>query len=126
MLRRVARALRLLFWVLGIALFVWLPASYFFVMVAALPRIGVSASQGGFAIQVVQGQPPAYFFNDPELSISRVPGGEGQGLGIVAPQWVQLEGPGFALVIVQLPLWLLAAVCLAWPVTSFLVRRRRR
>ena len=24
------------------------------------------------------------------------------------------------------PLWLLAAVCLAWPVTSFVVRRRRR
>ncbi len=27
---------------------------------------------------------------------------------------------------VSVPLWLLAAVCLAWPVTSFIVARRRR
>ena len=29
-------------------------------------------------------------------------------------------------VLATAPLWLLAAVCLAWPVTSLLVRRRRR
>ena len=46
--------------------------------------------------------------------------------GLVLPE-VSLDDIAgiFTMTTVELPLWLLAAICLAWPVTSFLVRRRR-
>ncbi len=34
--------------------------------------------------------------------------------------------PSIPLLNIRIPLWLLAALCLAWPVTSFIVGRRRR
>jgi hypothetical protein len=35
-------------------------------------------------------------------------------------------GPEWISYVVRLPLWLLCAICLAWPVTSFVIARRRR
>src|SRR5688572_21687111 len=126
MLRRVTQVMRMLLLVLGSALMIWFPVSYFLLVVAALPRFGVTAGHGGFAIQWVRGQPPLYLFNDPEFTITRAPDDEGAPWGILLPGWIKLEGPRFVVAILQIPFWLLAAVCLAWPVTSFLVRRRRR
>ena len=42
------------------------------------------------------------------------------------PRYESSFSPGFRMHQVSIPVWLLAVFCLAWPVTSFLVRRRRR
>ena len=42
------------------------------------------------------------------------------------PDLVNERFEGFHVVVLVIPLWLLAFICLAWPVTSFIVRRRRR
>jgi hypothetical protein len=44
----------------------------------------------------------------------------------VRPYSVWYFDPQFRVTEVSLPLWLLAAICLAWPVTSFILARRKR
>ena len=42
------------------------------------------------------------------------------------PRVVKVRFPGAVATAVHLPLWLLAFLCLAWPVTSFVARRKGR
>ena len=58
--------------------------------------------------------------------ITRIPAPDALPGNALWPHVQRVSASYYTTTSVAFPLWLLAAVCLAWPVTSFLVRRRRR
>ena len=146
MLRRVGRLIRVLFAVAGVAVAIWLPCSYQWVahLHAIWPKRSVSVGSTGGYLLFQSAEVPIRSSIDlqtyPYFSVG--PGSEKKLLdaGVVraskrAPDvawyhgmWPRFSrgpfGP-FVLTSVRLPLWLLAAICLAWPVTSFIIHRRR-
>ena len=130
--RRVARALRRGLLVVGVALTLWIPASYFVVFVAASSRHGLAAFEGGVAVQVGRGEVHPSFLGTPELGIRALPDRGRPVWGVIdavlftVGGTVGLRGTNFALKVYMIPLLPVAFACLAWPVTSFVVARRRR
>src|SRR5688500_17121189 len=125
MLRRMVRALRILLLVVGLGFLALWPVSGFFQITLESPwpfEVTVLASRRGevgmyfYAELPTADRPRPGFTLYPLDEYSWVPGRP----GILHADFGPLK-----LTQVTLPLWLLAAVCLAWPVTSFLVRRRR-
>src|SRR5688572_8499479 len=138
MLRRVVRGLQIGLLVLGTIIFLWLPISYYYIAAVETSQwpSGVSVySTEGVATAVVSLDSSAQsldfnagvqgiswehganslwpsFGYDPEYTVDT---------GDAVPSFLTVP----ANVHVSSPLWLLAVVCLAWPVTSLLVRRRR-
>lgn len=134
MLRRIGRTSRVLLFLLGVALLVWIPASFVFVVRLQLPS---PAGHAGF--HSVDGDMVLWHVT---------PSSRSPWVGVQARGWWDsYSGDLFAhrqreralwphawkvplsttrVVHIIIPLWLLAAVCLAWPVTSFIVARRRR
>src|SRR5688500_6459776 len=124
MLRRVARILRAFMFGVGICLFLWVPASYFvdFVVQGDVGSTDMSVWVRGNRVDIDVGvteRPyPAYFevvIESSEQRRFRFP---------LLPEW--WRPPWGGKLFVRIPLWLLAFLCLAWPVTSFLLARRRR
>ena len=141
MLRRVAPTVRVLLFVIGLALLLWLPVSYYSMIRTYSPwprACGLSSTHGA-----------AYFYCHVELPLPpgvtvtrRMPDPSFPIVNFVATRdfrdfepwliardaWVPRYNvlPVWNRAVLRIPLWLLAAACLAWPVTSFLVRRRRR
>ena len=126
MLRRVATLMRRLLFVVGLASLAWLPISFF----TEAWLFAVGQNSWVFDVQVYSGTLQVLFMPGPELPEV--------GYGIAGarerpspPLWPTTfhayrsdgvyEGR-----LVFLPLWLPALLCLAWPVTSFLLGRRRR
>ena len=119
MLRRIAQALRVLLSLLGVALLVWLAVSWrycAFVSLASPRAVAVFTSNGSVHV----------FFSNTWIDESSYAVGRsfdwGQGDEWIRPRVESTAGGAGG----TIPIWLLAVMCLAWPVTSFLVRRRRR
>ena len=127
MLWRVARVSRVLLLIVGIVLLVAAPVSLKVVAIASapssVPRFALSLDGGALGLWV----PPAedeFFWkaftagiswaNDaPDVSLRKA----------MLPTAVRSP---YNDLILTIPLWLLAFLCLAWPVTSFVIARRRR
>jgi hypothetical protein len=124
MLRRVVTSLRTAIFVLGIALVIWIPASFYchaWCMLRFSREHSVTfISEKG---AVLGARNSVWFYDDPARAwagISRADSSIYLAMNAfwpVAPYWTPA---------VSIPLWLLAAICLAWPVTSLLLARRRR
>lgn len=125
MLRRVARALRLLLFVLGIVLLAWIPVSLFVIVEAATPRVRVEVDFTSVAVQIIQGDPPRRILHNPGLRLYRQVFGPAP-YGLLLPGTMRFNGPDFGMREIRVPLWIVSFLCLAWPVTSFIVARRGR
>ena len=154
MLRRVVRALRIGFVVAGVLLLAWLPISFWYMAKGKVSvgsrQLGFHADYGSFLLWH-----RAPLSDAPRFAIQRrraydplwqewsggptVPRRGGQ---IIIPSGTTLMsikrernplevdygtlGLRTTIRYVEVPLWLLAAICLVWPVTSLLLARRRR
>jgi hypothetical protein len=126
MLRRVSTVLRHGLLALGVVLLLWIPFSYSFSFWLNSPRLYLSVLEGVLVCQWTYSTP---------LFVAEVEGVEVGAqllsidmLGAVSPVWLsstQLALPAQPRSIIYIPLWLLAAVCLAWPSMSFALARRR-
>ena len=126
MLRRVVRTTRGLLMAIGLLLLLWLPASWFYWAGVASPllRTGVSSGNGGVKVALVFELPAEEY--GPSAWAQRAPPRAMVGEEIwLLPQYEHVARPNIDMVVAELPLWLLAFICLAWPVTSFIVARRR-
>ena len=122
MLRRVARVLRYLLLIAGSIVLVWIPVSYIVYSECELSsehRSGwIRVHNATLMIEILR-RPYAW---DDQVSLNVYRPYQVQLATFWAPSAVNLRY-GWHVVI---PLWLLAFLCLAWPVTSFLLARRRR
>src|SRR5687768_14517198 len=125
MLRRIERALRTFLLICAAALLTWLPLSWFYEVACwtYLPRHAVVySSTGAVGLYVWEGR----VGGPGEVSIDFEPSDNSWAKkGAWALPWIERVNQ-FGETEVSLPLWLLAFLCLAWPVTSFLLARRRR
>lgn len=131
MLRRVARALRLVLFAVGVAILAWLPISFLYLVWFESPRPGSLSEIGvvnGFAIFMFTEDNPLYRTNSYDLRFSRASrafGDDYLGISLGRDALPDATGAPVAMIDVTVPLWLLAALCFAWPVTSFIIARRR-
>src|SRR5688500_15755898 len=128
MLRRVAPGLRLVLLVAGMLCVTCLPASWFCRAWGFNEATGVWVGVGGCWAGIARTPSDGSFF----------PSAYTDGYGFEARsgdiEWsrvfrtqVEYDDRGIkGVIFVTVPLWLLAAVCLAWPVTSLLLASRRR
>ena len=116
MLRRIARVLRVLVFGAGLSLLLWLPLSFYFFVGLFTPLSSTTSVGGGvrfvyypsaFSWSCSYGQRPPEFKGHPAVFFPQV------------LQWPE------GVYVLDIPLWLLAFLCLAWPVTSFIIHRRR-
>ena len=130
MLRRVAGITRVLLLLVGLALLVWLPVSFFvYTYLTWSWHLGSSVSSGCVWVWQEKGSniydpyPPEIISfdsaTDNSLRSALLPAYE-------RGQILTLKDGAREALDVRFPLWLLAAICLAWPVTSLLLARRRR
>src|SRR5687767_12391167 len=130
MLRRVTRAFRLGLGVAGACIVLWLPVSYlaFASLKVPLPSnqyVFVHTTWGRFRFVAVEtgstfGEPPSlisYGVTDGEAERQRPMIAHGSSVGPA--------GAG-KIFWVHIPIYCVAFLCLAWPVTSFVIARRRR
>src|SRR5687767_1174780 len=134
MLRRVARTLRMLLFAVGVISFlVWIPSFRFGAhLISPVPGSYsiIDIAHGSVAVGIADDH-PWHRRGNFDASIHRLPPTYygTQHLWPTMWQFSVTNETGGARIIqhrVTIPLWLLAAVCLAWPVTSFIVARRRR
>lgn len=126
MLRRLAVYVRRGLFVIGVAFLLLFPASYFLLAEVHTPA---PISRPGFAVVVYGGSFSATAFRSyetvwkshVELTYRPVPQPEFPW----RPRAARFTAPRHSSVNVGIPLWQLALVCLAWPVTSFFGRRRQ-
>ena len=129
MLRRAHSELRVLLLVVAIALLLWLSLSYFFAawLTARWPpvEVTIASSDGVFFLMLDNTLPP---HASPGMSLDFRPGHTliWDSVSRVVPSVHQIAVGTQSVNYVFVPLWLLAAICLAWPTTSFIVARRRR
>jgi hypothetical protein len=128
MLRRVVRILRAGALVAGIVLLLWWPLSYvarpYFDIGWPWPKTGVALVDGRL-FAVANETPlssPRPWYNLGLLPDREVAPETSQ----LRPEWVNWSDPQRLRVLASIPFWLLASLCLAWPVTSFVIARRRR
>ena len=127
MLRRVTRTLRVLLAVAGIVVLVWLPVSCGYGALAAAHvaagEIGVFSCDGLAEARCVTEDP---LYEEPKARVFRLRQDPTQ--GVVVYHFTDFLWPKVSLIggFVTFPLWLLSLLCLAWPVTSFLLARRKR
>lgn len=135
--RRVVRATRGALAALGVGLLLWLPASFFVAVAAHVPVPGGDArghcAYGALNVSrhswTVIGRRIAVWDVNPAYEVAA-----GMTRDALFPRIHRERSHPFGVtdyttrgtVQVTIPLWLLAALCLAWPVTSILLRRRRR
>lgn len=131
MLRRLASTMRWALLALGVGLLLWLPVSLSCVLVASK-----TFARSSGTIVVLNGCAAFSWVETPEsMRMPTSPTWGWQNEPNEHPvQWpsalwphYDVDGPPWRPVHqIRLPLWLLAAICLAWPVTSFIIARRRR
>jgi hypothetical protein len=133
MRRRVARVLRVGAFVLGLLVLGCLPASFFYSAYAAVGSwysgYGIGAGGGWFvawtAAPDAGGRTAPIDWAESRAWLNPYRGSLSE---FDAPYWPPvhtLDGTHVFLQFVKVPLWLLALICLAWPVTSFIIARRR-
>jgi hypothetical protein len=141
MRRRVSRISRVGLVLVGVALLFWLPISYFFMAGAYSPwprACGFSSTHGAvyFYCHYEMPLPPGVTVTS-RIPYPTTPNADFRSTKdflhfepflIPRDAWI----PRFDrlsvwnVAVLRIPLWLLAVVCLAWPVTSFVIARRRR
>jgi hypothetical protein len=144
MLRRIARLIRVLFAVAAGVVVIWLPFSFWWLahlqVVGAGQGLSVSSSSGLLSVQFVEVLTGSSINlrTDPSISIGGREDAFDTGIAPLPERssmsWHPALWPAFSrgpfgpvvMTSLRIPLWLLAAVCLAWPVTSFIVARWRR
>src|SRR5688572_16630739 len=129
MCRHVARVLRLLLLIVGISMMVWYPFSWRYVVGVGSTwpkdRILVGSSYGNATLtnfQSAGGTKEGVTFEYRRLDRPTSP------TSLWVPSYTHIDNMrawGFAYTAYTLPLWLLASLCLAWPVTSFILARWR-
>src|SRR5687767_5899832 len=116
MLRWVSKAFRVTLFALAVGVLLWLPASFFFRagLTTPWPSGGmIAGSSGGVAFASSWPAPMSFGLGfGRRLSWEDVSGGN--------QFWLETQTEDFGS-FVSIPLWLLAFLCLAWPVTSFLL-----
>ena len=133
--------MRVVLFVLGVVLLALIPLGRLYIPSVTVPRpfhgLVISVTGGALVILTAQSHaidtmPSHYGAFDPdedgafEVRLTRVTRFYNSSQ-MFLPRYERGWGPFAASqFVLWIPLWLLAAVCLAWPVTSFLVRRRRR
>ena len=130
MRRRVGRVLRVGLLCFAIAVVLWFPASWFYIAgySSQWPLEGCYIrSTGGAAMLTVVTRwvdPPAGVVTGPYLSRSTF---EPKSFSRHAawPDFEVSHGVWCSETYLSIPLWLLALICLAWPVTSFILARRK-
>ena len=121
MLRRVARASRILLFALGLAALLWLPLSYAVASSAMFRSIACELHCGQLEIQIFEETPRWGTSGSFGLHSST------RRSWLMWPDTFHVPRSGLpSSDFYLIPLWLLAAICLAWPVTSLLLARRRR
>src|SRR5688500_16378005 len=128
---RVVRLLRTLLLGVGVASLLWLPASFFVAIDAGTRYDGIRGECGMLMIRYpYRERPPTNSF-EPSVSFDKPWGGQSL-RRIILPDfnlwdWIPIRHVAVVtLRVISIPLWLLACLCLAWPVTSLLLARRRR
>src|SRR5687767_2580894 len=118
MMRRVARVSRTLFLLAGLCTVAWLPLSFGFLIVLDWGTF-VQSYDGCLYIRLSDYSPELYV-RWPQVRFERSPGSLfwGSIYPVVARQHRHV-GPDYTAAVI--PLWLLAFLCLAWPVTSFVI-----
>src|SRR5688572_13440184 len=129
MLRRVARVLRVGLFLIGSLITLCLPASMF---AGAMLAYRWADAEAGL---ILHPGTIRFIYQAPQL-IRTQPGltAKWYDSRLVESGWRAALWPTFhnasqgpdRLYLFSMPLWLLAFLCLAWPVTSFLLARRRR
>src|SRR5688572_7239424 len=141
MLRRVARVLRIVLLILGVSSLVWLPLSFFIgagCISTLYPKGGMTSlgTSDGKASLAFHGDVAGSAWLQPwaglrargprySLSEALLPSMGHSPASPMRPGNPGLSSRG-AVTHIRVPLWLLAFLCLAWPVTSFIVARRTR
>jgi hypothetical protein len=128
MMRGIARSLRVLCLAWGLLLLAWLPASYVFYATASGPlsptfSLGVNVDDG--VLQCNWGSHSSRDSRKAHAWIGRLDFDMGGAKSPLWPKWLQIEHNSGTSTAIWLPLWLIAVPCLAWPVTSFILARRR-
>ena len=135
MLRRISRALRLGLFIVTVLLLAWMPASFLTTAFVELPRpdsgMAVYSNNGKIVIWSLGDNRSMYYTESAVGFGGRLSPANDKSwpLGALRPMFEhrRLTPPSSSQEItLTLPLWLLAAGCLAWPLTSFLIARRRR
>ena len=115
--------------VVGVVLLLWWSVSYLFAVKVSSPwsfyKTVVELSEGLLVVAA-----PARGDSQALVAIARVSYSLSPSGAALYPTWgtnQYLSNAGVASVTwIAVPLWLLAFLCLAWPVTSFILARRRR
>src|SRR5687768_14476513 len=120
MLRRAAWVLRVLLLVLGAAVLLWLPVSFLLIAAVSLPfpkqASSIDSTRGRLTVSVLQQGALEVPF---EVQVLRARIGTPLDRSLaLRPQVLRVNQPGWRATTVHVPLWLLAFLCLAWPVTS--------
>ena len=120
MLRRVARAFRSVLLLLGLVLLAWLPLSFLYsASVRVVGKNGSIVYTGGGTVWAWWTDSPTAPGADIQFAFRRHPYELDR--EVLTPVFQHPVGQYY----VSLPLLLLAFLCLAWPVISFLFARRR-
>lgn len=111
---------------LGVAVLLWLPISFWFwtsiYSMYPIKGIGVMISEGSFNVNLYE---QAGFIEDWGIVISKRPQDAPREFAhCLLPDWSIAEPP-YVRHWVGIPLWIVAALCLAWPVASLVIHRRR-
>ena len=125
MLRRVARVLRVGLFVVALALVLWIPVSFMYHAWCVLPP--TAANSIGFISE--RGAVFFYVVPDSFAGADGVHWGVEEGLSLLFAEsdpFLPRVKTDQESILATVPLWLLAFLCLAWPVTSFVIARRRR
>jgi hypothetical protein len=129
MLRRVARTLRGIFLVVGIGatLFTGITAFVQLSVISDWPprKTSVMVGFGRAEVSWLQTAPDDLPLDPPGVNLTCHSFALNPGWLPTLRRFDQPSIP-YKSMVFSVPFWLLAAVCLPWPVTSFLVRRRRR
>ena len=131
MLRRVARVIRAVFLVAGCLFLILLPIRWSSVPYAVSSDGGVLVGIYAGSIQFILADPS---FGPASVDLGLMDVGEWQFVSDYQSGrlWPGLHHGtlytiyGIPVTVITLPLWLLAFLCLAWPVISFVIARRRR
>src|SRR5688500_2791464 len=122
MLRRVARVLRVLLLGLGLLLLLWLPLSFVYTLtVAPSENVLVAFNHGKLEAWALPNG-VLQSLSGVRLGLRRATGLWWTLRDVFLLPGVSASGfPGYGIRFINIPLWLLAFLCLAWPVTSFVI-----